>query len=816
MRVRLERCSGDEHTVTLRAQIAFAGRAWRLTYPTRTGALLRIDGKIAGAFDGKHGSLDLPPYDGTREITLTVERRSLPIAGFPAGDGPRWRWMLARAEQRPHEEIEVTPVPAAYGAGPGAGPSEIPMIGHAHLDLAWLWTFADTRRKAQRTFATALRQMTIDDRYIYAQSQPQLYAWVEADDPDLFARLRARVGNGWDASVASMWVEPDLHAPSGESILRQFAFGMRYATEKLGVVPDVVWLPDTFGFPNTLPTLAAHAGLHFFATTKLQWNETTRWPYPQFSWYGDDGSHLVSAMIDRYDGEATQSRKATARERNEILIHGYGDGGGGVLDREIADEARTTRPWLDVASWFADVERRPLPQYRGELYLETHRGTYTTHRDVKSRNAALERALGEAEELCAWCIGVRAPASAIAPLRDDLRNAWTLVLRNQFHDVMAGSAIGAAYVEVLHEYERAERIVERVIASARSILPRADITPAPAVPLAPVADGDTFVFANDYVHARVHRNGTIVELAGVDERNLAAIANGLMLYIDKPRTYDAWNLDAAYERRPRKLRPGTTRIEDGALLVELKGDGTAVVMRIALGAGEPYLRVELNVNWRANHRILRAEHRFALRTNEVRFGMPHGTLVRSAKPQTPAERARFEVPAQRWLHATDGERGVAILAADTYGWSAHALRKGGIRIGMSLLRSPRWPDPQADRGEHHIAYALAPTAGATVGALEAVWRDYAEPERVRLFTCEDPAVLIVATKPADDGHGMIVRVRECDGETRRVDLRCGGRMREVTAVDACERPVAGELRVEGELLSFVLPAFALRTFRVLP
>ena len=219
-------------------------------------------------------------------------------------------------------------------------------------------------------------------------------------------------------------------------------------------------------------------------------------------------------------------------------------------------------------------------------------------------------------------------------------------------------------------------------------------------------------------------------------------------------------------------------------------------MRIALNTGEPYLRVELNVNWRAKHRILRAEHRFALRTNEVRFGMPHGTLVRTAAPQTPAERARF--------------------AADTYGWSAHALRKGGIRVGMSLLRSPQWPDPQADRGEHYIAYALVPTAGATIGALEAVWRDYAEPERVRLFTCDDPAVLVVATKPADDGLGIIVRVRECDGERRRVDLRCGGRMREVTSVDACERPVAGELRIDGELLSFVLPAYALRSFRVLP
>jgi alpha-mannosidase len=816
MRVRLERCGEDAHTVTLRARVDFDGAPARLTYPTRTGALLRIDGVASGAFDGKHGTIDLPALAGSREITLMVERRSLPIAGLPAGDGVRWRWMLARAEQTPHEELEIARSHAAYGALPDALPGPVPMIGNAHLDLAWLWTYADARRKALRTFATALRQMTIDDRFIFAQSQPQLYAWVESDDAELFARVRARIGDGFDASVASMWCEPDLHAPSGESILRQFAYGIRYTTEKLGTVPDVCWLPDTFGFPNTLPTLAAHAGVHFFATTKLQWNETTRWPYPQFCWYGDDGSHLVSAVIDKYDGEATQQRKTTARERNEILVHGYGDGGGGVLDREIAEEDRAQRPWQAVASWFADVDAHTMPQYRGELYLETHRGTYTTHRDIKSRNAALERALGEAEELCAWCVGVRALPSAVAPLRDDLRTAWTIVLRNQFHDVMAGSAIAEVYADVHRDYDKAERIAARVIASARSILPRADLALATPQPIAPVEDAGDFVFSNDYVHARVRRNGTIVELAGVDGRNLASIANGLMLYVDKPRTYDAWNLDQSYERRPRKLKPGRARIEDDALIVELSGDGSAIAMRIALNAGEPYLRVELNVNWQAKHRILRAEHRFALQTEEVRFGMPHGTLVRTAKPRTPAEGAHFEVPAQRWVHATDGDAGIAILVPDTYGWSALALRRGGIRIGMSLLRSPMWPDPTADRGEHHIAYALAPTAGASIGAIEAAWRDYAEPERVRLFTCDDPAVLIVATKPADDGNGIIVRVRECDGDTRQVELRCGGRMRLATPVDACERDIAGETHVDGELLRFVLPAFALRAFRVVP
>ena len=196
MRVRLERCGADERTVTLRAAVAFDGRATRLTYPTRTGALLRIDGTIAGAFDGKHGTLDLAPLDGSREVTLTVERRSLPIAGLPAGDGLRWRRMLARAEQRPHDVLDVAVATDAYGALPDAVPGEVPLLGHAHLDLAWLWTYAEARRKALRTFATALRQLTIDDRLrVRAESAATLRVGRSRRSGPLRARARTG-GNG--------------------------------------------------------------------------------------------------------------------------------------------------------------------------------------------------------------------------------------------------------------------------------------------------------------------------------------------------------------------------------------------------------------------------------------------------------------------------------------------------------------------------------------------------------------------------------------------------------------------------------------------
>ncbi|MBV9408213.1 MAG: hypothetical protein JO164_05285, partial [Candidatus Eremiobacteraeota bacterium] len=397
MRVRLERRAADEATVTLAAHATFPDGPLRLRYATRTGALLRIDGTVRGAFDDMHGAIDLPALPGAHEIVLEVDRRSLPVAGLPSGDGVRWRLMLARATQTPSDTIEVE---ARDGVRADGAAVDVPLVGHAHLDVAWLWTYDTTKRKALRTFATALREIENDASYVFAQSQPQEYAWVFGADAGLGERIRARANAQWDASVASMWVEPDLHAPSGESVLRQFAHGISWMREHVGVEPSVAWLPDTFGFPATFPLLAAHAGVPYFMTTKVQWNETTRWPLRRFRWSADDGSSVIAAVLNSYDGNLNDRRLATARERDELLVVGYGDGGGGPADDDLARVSAGSRGWTRVDDWFRDVVARDaLPDYRGELYLETHRGTYTTHHDVKTRNAELERALAHAEEL---------------------------------------------------------------------------------------------------------------------------------------------------------------------------------------------------------------------------------------------------------------------------------------------------------------------------------------------------------------------------------------------------------------------------------
>jgi alpha-mannosidase len=560
--------------------------------------------------------------------------------------------------------------------------------------------------------------------------------------------------------------------------------------------------------------LAAHAGATAFATTKLEWNDTTRWPFPQFVWRSDDGSALTAAVLASYEGDVTAARTRTAQRRHEPLVVGFGDGGGGATDAAIARVA--PRAWTATGDWFASLDPAMLPAYTGELYLETHRGTYTTHRDIKSRNAALERALDAVEEACAWCVAIRAPDSVIAPLADDLRMAWTIVLRNQFHDVLAGSSIAPVYADAHAEYDRAERIVERLRTVTQSILPRTQLVQSEPEPVAPESAGKAeFGFANEFVRARLRADGTIVELAAAAGPSVMTVGNGLAAYVDTPAAWDAWNLDRGYIHKRVAVKPRGASIEDDGLVVRLQiGRRSSATMRVELRAGEPFLRVELAVDWREDHVLLRVENRIPVAASGVRFGQPHGSIVRAAIPRSAAERARFEVPGQRFAHVDDGDRGVAILAPDTYGWNAQGLKGGGVRLGMSLLRSPRWPDPTADRGERRISYAFAPTAGACVSALEAAWSAYTDAPRVRLFTCETPGVIVVATKPADDGRGVVVRVRECDGAAQDVSLRCGGRMRAAEAVDACELPVPGAVRIDQEDLRFALGPYALRSFRV--
>jgi alpha-mannosidase len=783
-----------------------------LRYATRTGALLRIGGVVRGAFDGEHGEIALPG-DVAGDVTLAVEERSLPTRGMPPGDGWRWRIMLARARQTPaRSALAGYAVPFARTARRAA---PLALVGHSHLDVAWLWTYEEAARKALRTFATAVRQLELDPSFIYTQSQPQLYAFVREREPELFARIAAHARTGrLDASGAALWVESDCNLPAGESLLRQLASGCDFAEIELGTQATVAWLPDSFGFPNTLPTLLRHAGVSAFGTTKLAWNDTTRFPHAQFVWEGPDGSRVIAAQIDSIAGAFARGRIRHARARGDLLLIGEGDGGGGAPDRALR-AAPAYGTWTTLGAWFAALAKREalLPVVHDELYLQEHRGTLTTHHDVKARNAALERALRDTEETLAWAHALHATPFFLDEARRQLACVWEIVLRAQFHDVLPGTAIAAVYTDVFAQYDEADALVAHVGASARSVLPVAATRREP--PLAsPRAQRGAYLLENESLFARIERDGTIVELRVPGGPNLVRRAQRLALYEDRPKRWDAWNVDRSYRTKRRRLRATACHVTEDGLEIRFAFGASLAVARFTLAEHEPFLRVDLAVAWNERHALLRVENALRFRAARARFGSPHGSVERPPAPRTAAERAKYEAPGQRFGRADRAEGGgLALLALDTYGWSVTTV-SGGTHLGHSLLRAPRWPDASADRGEHAFSLAYAPFAALGMGELELLWERFAREPTVAMFVSSDARVVVVATKLAADGAGVVVRARECDGAALEVRLACGARALALTCVDARERPVAREAELrDGAIVARFAP-YEMRSFRV--
>jgi alpha-mannosidase len=353
------------------------------------------------------------------------------------------------------------------------------------LDLAWLWTLAETRHKAARTFATVIRLMDEYPDFHFAQSQPELYLMVKEDHPELYERVKALVQEGrWEAT-GGMWVEADCNIPSGESLVRQLLYGRRFFQKEFGKDSPILWLPDTFGFNGQLPQLMARAGLRYFMTTKISWNEYNHFPYDSFRWRGIDGTevlaHFVTTPSDNwystYNADLDPTtvlgcwREYREKEHGEaLLLFGHGDGGGGP-NREMLEIARRLQnlpsvPAVTLGGALEFFERLSadkdkLPVWVGELYLEYHRGTYTSQAKLKHLNRKCEALYHQAELFASFAHLLGEPYP-----REELKEGWQLILRNQFHDIIAGSAIGEVNEEAERDYQRAQELGEKALRKA--------------------------------------------------------------------------------------------------------------------------------------------------------------------------------------------------------------------------------------------------------------------------------------------------------------------------------------------------------------
>ncbi|MGG3282712.1 alpha-mannosidase [Paenibacillus solani] len=342
------------------------------------------------------------------------------------------------------------------------------MVGQSHIDIAWLWPVRETVRKTSRTFSSMDALMNEYPDFKYAQSQPLLYQFLKDHDPELYERVKSRIKEGRWELVGGMWVEPDLNIPSGESLMRQMLYGQRFYLEEFGLTSHIEWLPDTFGYCASLPQILKHGGIRYFMTTKLGWNDTNVFPYDLFHWVGIDGTPMLSYLnhgvnentLPKDVHDHWQSYRQRAVHPEQMLLYGHGDGGGGVtremleyIDRSELMVGQPASKYSTAADFFSGIEdaKQKLPKWRGDLYLELHRGTYTTHARNKRHNRKAEILYREAElwnSLAFPSMDNEKKLGIVSQLQD----GWKLILLNQFHDIIPGSAITESYITSEKEY----------------------------------------------------------------------------------------------------------------------------------------------------------------------------------------------------------------------------------------------------------------------------------------------------------------------------------------------------------------------------
>ncbi|MET9399915.1 glycoside hydrolase family 38 C-terminal domain-containing protein [Kitasatospora sp. NPDC002965] len=811
------------------------------------------------------------PADGARrwELLRAVER------ALDAIDLQDVNGTAAGARSHLTEVLAAPAVPSAH---------RISAIGHAHIDSAWLWPLRETVRKVARTTANMTALLEDEPDFLYTMSQAQQFAWIKEHRPEVYARVKKAVADGRFVPAGGMWVESDTNMPSSEAMARQFVHGKRFFLEEFGVENQEAWLPDTFGFTGGLPQIIRNAGSKWLLTQKISWSQVNKFPHHTFLWEGIDGTRIFTHFppVDTYNcsmkgseiAHAARNFKDKGVARRSLAPTGWGDGGGGTTREMIAKAARlrdlegsATVRWERPAEFFekAEAEYPKPPVWVGELYLELHRATLTSQARTKQGNRRSENLLREAE---LWCATAALRTGHPYPY-EQLDRIWKTVLLHQFHDILPGSSIAWVHREAEATYARLAAELEELIGAAqqalagdaaggrelvfngaphvRSAVPAGGACPVPATGAGggctvTARDGGGFVLDNGLLSVAVDGYGLVVSAvdaaSGRETVAPGARANLLQLHPDFPNMWDAWDVDQFYRNTVTDLTAAdevavsVSSPDEAAVRVARSFGSSTVVQTLSLRAGSRRLDIDTEVDWHETEKFLKASFPLDVHTERYAAETQFGHQFRPTHTNTSWEAAKFEACNHRFVHLEEPGWGVALVTPSTYGHDVtRAVRAtdGGTTttVRFSLLRAPRFPDPQTDQGVHRFRHALVP--GAAIG--DAVREGYAVglPERrvtgsaeaVRpLVELDEAALVVSAVKLADDGSGdLVLRVYEAGGGRARGRLRTSFRPAAAVPCDLLERPwdgTRGEVAVDGDGVTLSLRPFELVTLRLTP
>lgn len=809
----------------------------------------------------------------------------------------------------------------------GTRPS-ITISGHAHLDVAWLWPYWRTRQKIAHTITTVLALMERFPDYHYSQSQPQLLQWLKEDLPEVYARVKERATEGRFEPVGAMWVEADCNLTSGESLIRQIMHGTRFTREEFGLTPRIIWLPDVFGYCAALPQIMRSCHIPCFMTTKISWNQFNRLPVDTFRWRGIDGTEVLAHFITApsegastaytYNGPLQPSDMVgTWRDYQQQTINdqflylaGWGDGGGGPEEDQLARaEIMDDLPAFPkvrmgrVDAYFDDLYQRlwqhpHLPTWVGELYLEYHRGTYTSQARTKQANRRMELLYRDVEFLNTW-----ASLYGLPSRQETLNTGWKLIMLNQFHDVLPGSSIHEVYEDVARIYAEIQALAEPLRAEMLTFLSSrlgAMANGRPALLLfntLPWARNEPLQLVGDHTNllpqaqlARDWENQPLTLLAGqsipscgtlligatqqkavvtpvshlsvltepqVTLRNIfyeltlnehgeisrlydneahreiiapGQTANQLMTYEDRPLNFDAWDIDLFYEEKPYPVHEIThiRIIEEGPVRatveIEHRFLSSRITQRISLWSDSRRIDFATELDWHEHQLLLKAAFPVDINATRATYEIQFGNIERPTHRNTSWDMARFEVCAQRWADIGEGGYGISLLNDSKYGYDIH-----DNVMHLTLLKSAISPDPTADQGLHRFTYSLLPHQGDWRNA-QTVRRAYelnvpvlaapgylpeqgGQPLTSSFLSTDCPHIVIDTIKPAEDGHGLIVRFYEAHNQRGNGTLTFPS---SILAAEECNplEESLGQADYQEHTLSFHVRPFEIKTFRV--
>lgn len=827
------------------------------------------------------------------------------------------------------------------------------VTGNSHIDAAWLWPWTESVDVVKRTFGTALQLMNEYPDYTYTQSAAQYNAWVADNYPEINEQIKQRIKEGRWEVVGGMWIEPDLNLPDGESTARSLLIGKRWYQQNYGVDVRIGWNPDSFGYNWQLPQIYKKSGVDYFVTQKMAWNDTNKLPLKLFWWESPDGSKVLTYFPHDYandnlnpvrlSADLKQAREYAPGMTEMMDLYGIGDHGGGptraILDEGVhwsaGDKVVPNMKFGTAQSYFSSVETKiapnsttwnyasiakgyhtpdpvtdqiAIPTWNDELYLEYHRGVYTTQ-------AGLKRNLREAPE---WTLNAEKVAS-LAWLDGDsypnnrLTDAWKKITFNDFHDLAAGSGIGVIYKDAQKDFDfvhlETNAISTRALDTLKSrvntngagvpvlvfnplawersglvtmkvqlpepaetvsvldaenrVLPSqvlssdaqthsfrllVDVRNAPSLgyevlhvvpgerPFTSALQASGLTLENAALRVTVDKTtGCITSLfdkkTGFESLAAGSCGNELQLFHDLPKDYDAWNIDpGTLDKPPVKLDTADSveLVEHGPLRASIRvthhTQDSKFSQDIILTEGSDEVVVRNDVDWHETHQLLKVAFPLAASSAKATYEIPYGTIERPTTRNNSWEQARFEVPAQRWADLGDGQHGFSLINDSKYGYDA---RDNVLRL--TLLRSPTWPDPNADRGRQRFSYALYPHRGDWKQALSVrhgfefnyrlsatqVDRHAGEMAARHSFVSVEPEnVVMTAMKKAEDSNALVFHLYEWAGKSGNIEISLPPGATAATETNLMEQPQGSTLSVTGDKVTVPVHPYEIVAVRV--